>query len=141
MKALLSMLPLLMLLGCSSDWSTSPNTDAPEAAAVYTLEEVNITSPLTDIEPPQLPCETNHTGFLALVNPANAPVTFRWGASNSVQLLPRTKTMLEVPMGAQSVQWCPSTHAHYEEFALVPLCETITLTFDPLRPCRQTADQ
>ncbi|MCB9366657.1 MAG: hypothetical protein H6506_00325 [Calditrichaeota bacterium] len=137
MKALLVLVPILFLMGCSSEWNANPvgtNSFPPDVAPTASLAEA-IPS-LDEIEPPVPLCETRQTGFLSLRNACHLPVTFSWATDQSVVLLPDSKVVIEVSIGARTVRWQPEGDSFYEELALVDLCETTALQYDPTQACK-----
>ena len=143
MKALfLSTLALLVFLGCSSNVSTNPlASDAESAAALAVSEDASTSSPVTEIEPEEPLCETEHFGYIRLVNTCSRVVHCTVGESIFVDITPYAAMTVQADEGFRDVIWSAGGQLAYIEQVPVPMCKTIVKEFSMAKACAERAMQ
>ncbi len=134
MKKLLFFVPLLFVLGCSN-WSTNPAEQESEANATMQLTaNGDAVNAIDDIEPGELPCETNFTGFVRIENPTNREVTCRLDQDRTFTMGPHGLLTVEVSEGAYEIFWRGLDGSYYQ-YELVGRCKTTPISYDAHEAC------
>lgn len=137
MKAMFVTLSLILVFGCSSNWSTNPSEQSSEATeSSATLHDGDLQYRLSDIEPQELPCETNETGILELTNPMNTSIHCYVNFDELIEIPAHSQYSLVIGRGAYIVQWWPTSISHYDDEVIVTMCETMQLSLNPRRACK-----
>lgn len=133
MKALLlTMLTLLVLIGCSSEESTynpTQPTIIEENEAIQAIENDNGDRPVTDIEPGEPLCLTENFGWVELSNPQGRPVRVDIGTDISVTVAAGSDLIIEVDAGWHELTWQTKHQRPYTELVPVSTCDTTEITY------------
>ncbi|MBK6767098.1 MAG: hypothetical protein IPG71_12590 [bacterium] len=138
----LSTLALLVFLGCSSNVSTNPlASDAEFAATLTATDDASASSPITEIEPEEPLCETEHYGYIKLINMSRILVRCTVGNDIFVDIAPHADMNVQADEGWQNVTWSAGGQLSYTEAVPVPTCKTILKTFSMAQACAERAMQ
>lgn len=141
MKSIPFLLMTLLIIGCSSTWSTNSSDQEYEAVEAVQLESYETGEiPVSDIEPGTPLCETEHFGYVELKNSSRHPVRAVIGEDISVVILPNVPNTVQVSMGIREVHWWPNDNSYYSSTVYIPQCKSTANEFDPKQACFAVQD-
>ncbi len=130
MKMITIITALLLVLGCSSNWSTNPAGQEYETnVSLQLLDDGSWVTPVSDVEPQDPECATHVFGYVQMENPCNSPVSCRIDQEIPCLIPAGGEFTMQASQGYHTLYWY-GVSGIYEQSVYVPRCKTAEVAFE-----------